>query len=172
MGELKIFGYILVTVLLLTAIVLPLVEIFFAYRERLILSDALYNSCRVAAEDSYNYANMRNINAERREQNFRIRFAEAFEISFDLTCVDNSAEPLKFTSNSDAYNDFEVKLAFDIDYIDVNAINGELKTVTYITAAATSPYKFKQRYMQRFNEEGGINYALTGVRIYTMVVVN
>ena len=112
MGEAKILGYIIIAGLFLSAIVMPLVEMFFVYRERLILSDALYNSCRTAAQASYNYADMRNIDAVHSKDAFVENFADTFSTSFGLNLESVSGNRLTFRSGNDAYNNFTVELDF------------------------------------------------------------
>ena len=174
MGEIKIFGYILVAVLFLSAILMPLTDVFFAYRERLMLSDALYNSCRAATEAGYNMVNLRIIDAKRYNEYFLEAFENSFATSFDLalseTISTTNGYTLKFIPNNDAYNNFEVKLNFNEEesydpYTDD-------KKITSVTASATSPYKFKIAYMQRLNDSGNVEYTLKSERTYIMEVFN
>jgi hypothetical protein len=166
-GELKIFGYILVAVLFLSAIVMPLVEMFFVYRERQLLGDALYNSCRAAAEGSYYYEHMRNVNAKRREDAFKDVFADTFATSFDLYCTSKAGATLQFKSNNGYYGDFKVELEFKEEYH-----SADDKTVVKVTATATSPYKFKTNFMESIHKRTSIKYELKSIRFLTMEVIN
>jgi len=177
MGEIKIFGYIIIAILCLTAIVTPLMEAFFAYRERLMLSDALYNSCRVATEAGYNDWYMKNINAEVNITAFRDAFAETFAMSFDLDdspswTLSANVGTFIFKSNApNAYNDCEVVLTFDR-----KPPNPDNKVITVVTAAATSEYKFKNAYMRRVSNiiyaPPRVPYQLKCTRKFTMEVIN
>jgi hypothetical protein len=172
MGEIKIFGYILVAVLFLSIITVPLVEIFFVYRERLMLSHALYNSCRVAAEYGYKYRDMINADAVTYEKGFREAFAETFATSFGLDCLNSNEEPLKFkpkTGNA-AYYNFEVKLNFD--YRASNDPYADDKEVAKVTSEATSPYRFKTRLLQSFHVSAGIGYMLESTQKYDLIITN
>jgi hypothetical protein len=171
MSEIKIFGYILVAVLFLSIIIMPLVEVFFVYRERLMLGDALYTSCRVAAEASYKQRDMINVDAVIYEKDFRQAFAKAFAASFALDCLDRNADPLIFRPlNPDVYNEFEVRLEFPEEESPDPAA-GE-KIVTGVKAIATSPYRFKTSFMEYFHINTGLHYELASSRTYDMEVNN
>ncbi|MCL1975339.1 MAG: hypothetical protein FWG61_04160 [Firmicutes bacterium] len=168
MKEINIFGYILVAVLFLSAIIMPLFETFFVYRERLMLGHALYNSCRAAAEVSYNYTDMRNINALAREEELREIFADTFATSFGLNFAYMSGDILYFDTPNELYNEFKVILSIWYEISEYDAS----KTITKIEATAISPYKFKTAYMQTLNTGAGIFYELDVKRAYTMEVFN
>ena len=170
MGEIKIFGYIIVATLFLSAIVMPLVEIFFAYRERLMLSDALYNSCRVAAEASINYWDISNINAAVYEHAFDENFGNTFATSFGLSYLGKTGNTLKFKGN-EAYNDFEVVLLFEEKYSESHGASYD-KTITSVSVEATSPYKYKISFMQSLNDNAHYDYLLRSERKYFIEVFN
>jgi hypothetical protein len=174
-GEVKIFGYILIAVLALSAIVMPLVEMFFAYRERMMLSDALYNSCRVASEASYDYISMRNINAVLNDDygGFCDTFGAAFAASFGLNYSSRTGNTLRFQPHGhDTYNEFVVELNFKQQ--EITDYEGKKKMTTEVTAEATSPYKFKHGYLLRLLNSGDISngYSLNSVGHYTLVITN
>jgi hypothetical protein len=175
MGEIKIFGYILIAVISLSAIVAPLVEALFVYRERLMLSGALYNSCRVAAEVGRSYGSMVNVDAEQHDKNFIDAFADAFAATFNFypsaPVPNGTGYTIIFTSFNIAYNEFTVKLEFEKkERIDPFASDREITT---IKATATSPYRFKNRYLRYFSESiDTLKYDLSCSRFYTMEVVN
>jgi len=174
MGEIKIFGYILIAVVFLTAIVMPLFEMFFIYRERLMLSDALYNSCRVATEAGYNYSDIRKIDAIWHDEYFLEAFAKTFATSFGLDLLDTAPTGagyiLRFRPNpsNEIYNDFVVTLTIKQEYDTIDK-----KTTAEVTAEATSPYRFKHSYMRLISESNDkLNYELASRREYVMTVDN
>ena len=177
MGEIKIFGYIIVAVLFLSIIIMPLVEAFLVYRERLMLSDALYSSCRVAAEASNKYRDMININAEVYKKSFCEAFGETFATSFGLNYVGMSGDILTFEPlpTNDAYDNFTVELDFDSSYVPIHYdISRGTKTFTMVTVDAESQYKFKTRFMGYFHRlaPGIVYYELCSKQEYLMVVTN
>ena len=191
MSELKFFGYMILAVLCAAIIIVPLVEVFFAYRERLMLSDALYNSCRVAAEATSNYRNMRTIDtvyyigSYSYADDFLDVFANTFAISFDLDIkeryltgrsLDSSSYKLVFRPqpNNETYNDFVLALDFNEKYD-----SSDEKTTTTIVVVAESDYKFKYGYMQYLYTERGLlrtdegnSYKLRGNKIFEMIITN
>lgn len=168
MGEIKIFGYILIVGLLVASIIMPLTEVVFIYRERLMIGDALYNSCRVAAEYSYNYNEMRTTDAVSYKNVFLDAFEQAFASSFDLEIRPRYGNTLHFEPSAvkrDMYNNFSVEVTFDDDPF------GD-KTISIVTVEAESYYVFKIRYMRYLNEVGRIEYELRANREYVMEVTN
>lgn len=173
MGGLKLIGYLLVAVLLFSALLMPLMEMLFVYRERLTLSDSLYNSCRVAAEAGYRYVDARKTNAVLNKELFRQAFEDAFASSFDLyvsaTTATAAGYSFKFKPyNTDAYNEFKVELEFPAVYDTLSK-----KWTVKVIAQATSAYKFKHNYiLKMINEGSGINYQLKSTREYPLEVIN
>jgi hypothetical protein len=170
MGEIKIFGYIIIAALALSAIVMPLVEVFFLYRERLMLGDALYNSSRVAAEASYQYMNMRNIDAVPYEEVFCDTFGDTFATAFGIPYTGRIGNTLHFKPNSPdaAYNNFTVVLRF----VDVPNTQDNKRTNT-VTATATSEYKFKHAYVRFISlSKENLKYTMNITRTLTMEITN
>jgi len=162
----KIFLYLILAVFLLSIAVTPLVEVFLAGRDRLVLSSTLHNSSRAAREASYAYLAMRDIDAVADEETFLRYFAETFAASYGMGCKNPAANPLKFVSPDGAYNDFDVFVAFQTEYGDGGAI------LTTVTVTAESEYRFRTAYMRLIGYGDTHPYMLRGTNTYTMRVTN
>jgi len=161
----KIAIYVVLALLLFSAILTPLTEVFVLGKDKLLLSSTLYNSFRAAKEASYFYHEMRNIDAVADEETFLRCFADTFATSYDMDCADATANPLRFTSYNDAFNDFVVYVVFD------EAMAGDA-VITTVTITAESEYKFRTRYMQLANYGSSNPYLLARTRTFTMRIEN
>jgi len=138
MSEIKVFGYIVVSILLLSAIILPLVEVFNVTRERVMLYNNIHNSFRAARDSSYTYHEMRRLNSVVFENRFKEGFADTFATSFGINCRDSSGNTLLFEGN-DVYNDFIVEIEFGTPII----YDIEDYSVMTVAIEASTRYKFK-----------------------------
>jgi len=162
----KILMYMILAVFLLSIAVTPLVEVFLAGRDKILLSSTLHNSFRAAREASYSYMAMRDIDAVADKEVFLKCFADTFAASYGMDCKNPEANPLKFVSPDGAFNDFDVFVDFQNDYGDGGAV------LTTVTVTAESEYKFRTVYMRMISYGDTNPYLLRSSTTYTMRVTN
>ncbi len=163
----KILIYIILAVFLLSILLVPLTEVFILGKDSILLSATIYNSFRAAREASYTYEYMRRIDAVVDEEVFTRSFADTFAASYEMDCDDDTANPLRFTSADDTYNDFDVELQIDYDTGEGDAVLAKVKVT------AKSRYKYRVGYMRWLNTDVDSNpLMLQSTREFTMWVRN
>ena len=165
----KTLLHLFLVAILIVILVMPLIEIFILYRDKILLSATIHNSLRAAEESSYAYRFMRDINAVVDKEAFCNNFADTFATSYNIYCTDYR-NPLRFTPYDDAFNEFVVKIDFSAPEI-LGADEGEA-LVTKVTVTAESIYKFRTKAMQFLNDIATDPYLLREERAYTMKVTN
>jgi hypothetical protein len=162
------FANIILIVLILSIVLTPLVETFLLGREKLTLSATIYNSFRAARQASYSYIDMRRIDAIVDEEIFKRTFAETFAKTYDMDCVDENANPLRFKSYDDVYNDFEITL----DFNEKSMPGDGDSTFTEVNIRVETEYNFKTKYLQEIDILSADPYLLADERTFNMQVVN
>lgn len=151
---------------LLSILVTPLVEVFLAGRDKIMLSSAVHNSFRAAREASYSYMDMRNMDAVADEKAFLRCFADTFASTYGMDCKNPGANLLEFASPDGIVNDIYV-------YVDFSYGTGEGGAVlTTVAVSAESEYKFRTAYMRLISYGDTHPYLLTSINTYTMQVTN
>jgi len=151
---------------MLSILTTPLVEVFIAGKDKILLSSTVGNSYRTAREASYSYIDMRNVNAVMDEKGFLRCFAGTFATSYAMECTNPTANPLRFTSRDDAYNDITVYVDFSYELADSGA------DITVVKVTAESEYKFRTRYMRMISYGDTHPYLLSSTNTFTMRVTN
>ena len=162
----KIFLFLIVAVLLLSILVTPIVEVFMAGKDKILLSSTLYNSFRAAREASFAYADMRDIDAVVDEKVFLECFADTFATSYGMDCTGSSSSPLRFVSYDGTFNDFEVSVNFSEKTGEGGA------AITEVTVSAISQYHFRTRYMSLISYGDTNPYMLERTLKFIMRVTN
>ncbi|GGH11019.1 hypothetical protein [Paenibacillus segetis] len=129
-------------VVLLSILVEPLVELAVVFKEKLQVSTALANACRVSNDRSLEYARMTNLSAEIDEDKYREYFETAFADAMNVSHQSTTGNTMTFSSLDGKYNDFIVTLDF------TPILNDDDQYVTEVKAKAESKYKFKTKYMK------------------------
>ncbi|MCI3920622.1 hypothetical protein MO973_10295 [Paenibacillus sp. TRM 82003] len=158
----------MLTVLLLSVLIEPLVEIANVMREKILLGTALTNAGRAARDRSLVYERMRDRDAEIDEALFREYFAEAFEDAMNVSRTTEDDESIAFASNDGKYHPFLVTL--DIDTT-TDPITGQ--RTSEVRAKAESTYKFKTKFLRLMHDGmGGADYELTSERLLVVRIRN
>ena len=158
--------YMILAAFLLSIAVTPLVEVFISGRDKILLSSTVNNSYRTAREASYSYKDMRNVNAVMDEKMFLGYFADTFATSYGLECINPAANPLRFVSPDDTFNDFTVYVDFYYETVD-----GDVN-IAVVTVTAESEYKFRTGYMRMVSYGDTHPYLLSSKNTFTMSVSN
>ena len=162
----KALLYMILAAFMLSILVTPLVEVFIAGRDKILLSATVNNSYRTARETSYSYSNMRNVNAVIDEKGFLRCFAGTFATSYGMECTNPAANPLHFVSHDDTFNDFTVYVDFSYELAESGA------DITVVKVTAESEYKFRTGYMRMISYGDTHPYLLSSTNTFTMKVTN
>ncbi len=164
----RLYAYIILSALLLSIFIEPLIEVSLVYKDRIVLGAAITNSFRVAKNMSYGYQALSNLSAVVKKDvfidNFKVTFAKALELEYE----GSDSDGLVFSSVDGRYNNFYVKLTFEEE-----ALSGSINTK--VTAEAKSVYKFKTKYLKKAEDsinKAGNAYELYCIRNYYMTVNN
>lgn len=152
-------------VVMLSVLVQPMVEIMEIGREKIIIGTALSNTCR-ASVLSLKQDQMRDLDAKIDPVAFADTFSEVFANAMNVTCKDEHANPLVFTSNDGKYNDFTVSVNLTDE---VNASTEQ--TVTKVKVRAETVYKFKTNKLQEASDKV-TPYTIVSERMQLLSVKN
>ncbi|NIK77494.1 hypothetical protein FHS15_002630 [Paenibacillus castaneae] len=150
----------LLVVILISILIEPMTEMANVFREKIIVSTALFNACRAAKDRSLEYEMLRGLDAKIDEDKFKHYFADAFEDTLNVTRQSGVDNAMTFTSNDGKYNTFTVTLAFsERKDFESNQL------VSEVAVKAESLYKFKTKYLKLAEKASkDVDYQIIGER--------
>lgn len=161
----RMIAYGLLTVILSSFLIVPMVELAIVYREKIVLDSAVRNASRVAKDRALEYEHMRNLDAVMDEERFKDYFAETFEDAMNMSRSSSAGNTLRFTSDDGKFLPFTITLDFFEE--------DDGRQVSKVTIRAEADYKFKTALMrtaERLNPN--VNYELSTERTYILSVRN
>lgn len=161
----RMIAYGLLTVILSSFLIVPMVELAIVYREKIVLDSAVRNASRVAKDRALEFEHMRNLDAVMDEERFKQYFSEAFEDGMNLSQNSSAGRILRFTSNDGKFHPFTISLYFFEE--------DDGRQLSKVTIRAESDYKFKTALMRTAASlNSNIHYELATERTYNLSVRN